>query len=241
MFDLPKPIPPRIAKLPRDHRGFPVPYFVQWMHGDKPCPHGEGVPDFRVIDTHKFLVALRLPRCWVCGENMGRHRVFSIGPMCAVNRVISEPPSHRECAEWSVKACPFLSKPRMKRNMKDIPEAATDAAGIHIDRNPGVTCLWETSDYRPFKPDVGGEGVLIRLGDPDRVDWWCEGRAATREEVADAIRTGLPELVKMAQQDGADAMEALVEALDRALPLLPGRKLDALTNDIREGVSSHVC
>src|SRR5438477_249547 len=80
---------------------------------------GEGEPDFRCADKRKFHRALKEKRCWVCGDKLGVHLAFVIGPMCAVNKVTSEPPCHLECAEYSVRICPFLSRPRMRRNEHD--------------------------------------------------------------------------------------------------------------------------
>jgi len=185
---------------------------VQWFNdrGD-PCRPGVGKPDFRVMDSNKFKSILHgFPYCWVCGGVMGVHQVFSIGPMCSINRIISEPPSHRSCAEYSVRACPFLSKPKMRRNEKDLPgtEETRQVAGIHIDRNPGVVCLWETMSYRPFK---AGPGVLFKLSDPIRTDWYCEGRPATRAEVLAAIESGYPLLEQLAKTEGNGALEELTE------------------------------
>ena len=102
-------MPPRIRRLPVSPAGFPVPWFIQWFDGGKPCAPGDGVPDFRVFDAGKLRLAIKARRCWVCGGQLGVHLAFVIGPMCSINRVISEPPSHRECAVFSATACPFLS------------------------------------------------------------------------------------------------------------------------------------
>jgi hypothetical protein len=225
MVELPI-MPQRIAKLPRDHRGYPVPWFVQWFKDSVPVMPGEGEPDFRVIDTAKFNRCLAVPRCWVCGEGMGRHKVSIIGPMCAVNRVISEPQSHRSCAEFSVQACPFLSRPRMRRNPKDLPEVALAAAGMSIERNPGVVCIWE-SDVQPFHVHAGvgvQEGVLFKLGEPRQVDWWTLGRIATRAEVIEAIDNGYPQLEEAARRDGAEAIKALKGLRVRVQRHLPPRE-----------------
>src|SRR5262245_54991717 len=110
--DLP-PLPSRIAGLPIDpERGYPVPWFVAWH---------DGKPEFRTADGRKFRQAIRDRLCWVCGQPLGRHLVFVIGPMCTVNRVTVEPPCHLDCAEFSVRACPFLSKPQMTRRENDLP------------------------------------------------------------------------------------------------------------------------
>src|ERR1700757_2055277 len=98
------PLPARIQSLPVDARGFPVPWFVEWFHADgTPFEYPEmsiragDYPDFRVVDSRKFGIAHREKRCWVCGGPRGKYVAFVIGPMCAINRVSSELPSHRDC------------------------------------------------------------------------------------------------------------------------------------------------
>ena len=176
-------MPERVKRLPRDHRGFPIPWFVHWQDGE---------PDFRVIAPRKLMNAFRTSRCWICGEPLGVHRVHLIGPMCLVNRVTSEPPSHRACAEFAAKACPFLTRPRMRRNEKDLPAGRT-IAGIHIDRNPGCVCLYETLRVKPFK---AGAGTLFRLGEPLRIDWWAEGRQRDAGRGSGLDRQRLPHLAQ---------------------------------------------
>src|SRR4051794_7295681 len=102
------------------------------------------------MDAEKLALAHNQKRCWVCGEPLGAFKTFVIGPMCAINRTSAEPPSHRECAEFSARTCPFLTKPRMRRNEKALPEERT-CLGFMIERNPGVTLLWITKKYTPFK------------------------------------------------------------------------------------------
>src|SRR3954464_12191298 len=104
-------LPERIARLPV-YEGWPVPWFVAQANGR---------PDFRVVDRQKFSKAIKERRCWICGDKLGHWLAFPIGPMCSITRTISEPPSHRECAEWSIRYCPFLSNPAMVRNTADVP------------------------------------------------------------------------------------------------------------------------
>jgi len=145
---------------------------------------------------------------------------FAIGPMCAVSRTSSEPPSHLECAEFSAKACPFLTRPRMRRNDHDLPEQHT-AAGYFIARNPGVTALWVTRHFSIFRPHAGGAGVLFKIGDPERVLWFAQGRTATREEVMTSIESGFPTLLDLAQQEGQNAIPELSQQRSRVDQLLP--------------------
>lgn len=202
-------IPPRIAKLPVSENGFPVPKFVQWIGGK---------PDFRVVNQSFMANAVRMKLCWLCGEALGRYQALTLGPMCVCTRVTSEPPSHLECARFAVKACPFLTQPNRTRNKHDLPENAQDPAGLFIERNPGVTAIYVTESYRPFKAQGG---VLFQLGEPTSVEWWARGREATREEVLYSIKTGLPALERVAKMEGADSMIELKKRIDRGLALVP--------------------
>jgi hypothetical protein len=45
----------------------------------------------------------------------------------------AEPPSHRECAEYAVRACPFLTRPLAVRNERGLD--GFEPAGVMIKRN----------------------------------------------------------------------------------------------------------
>jgi hypothetical protein len=138
--------------------------------------------------------------------------------MCAVNRVTSEPPSHPECADFAVHACPFLTHPLAKRNARDMPTAKVAPAGIHLDRNPGVMCLWWAFNFKPFRV---GDGVLFEIGQPLKVQWFARGRYATAEETIESIDSGMPYLSQIAEAEGPEAVVELAAAYKKAMRLLP--------------------
>jgi hypothetical protein len=200
--DLP-PLTDRIARLPVDERGYPVPAFVQWIYKEgnevSPAPKGKGYPDFRIIDPAHILACIKESLCWVCGEKLGVWRSYVIGPMCAVNRNSAEPPSHVECAEWSVKGCPFMTKPNMKRREDDVTEqAGENVAGIMVKRNPGVTLIWVVRNHVKIWRDGKG-GILFDIGNPERVTWWKEGRPATSEECVEALNASVQSLLDICE------------------------------------------
>lgn len=214
----PGDVPPRMRGLPLDHRGFPVPWFVAWVDAkgnlwDQGRPGS--VPDFRVVDQRKLVRAVKERRCWLCGQPLGRFLAFVIGPMCAVNRVNSEPPSHRECAEFALWACPFLSRPRMRRNEIDLPPGMIPAPGIHLDHNPGVMALWVATGYEAVQPSHGRPGTLFELGEPVSLHWYAEGRPATEVEIGDALGRGLPQLRAISEKQGGGAVDALDQQMAR--------------------------
>ena len=213
-------LPPRIKRLPKDDRGYPVPKFVEWMKDGKPAADRTSpgaVPDFRYANQGFRARAFKQGLCWICGEPTGVHQVYAIGPMCLINRTTMEPASHRDCATFAAKACPFLIRPRMRRIGFDEDEPR-GVAGQMIERNPGCVALYETRQAETFQATGGW---LIRLGKPDRVDWWAEGRQATRAEVMASIDSGYPLLLDQAMKDGQDAVEELGRLSIEAFKLLP--------------------
>lgn len=210
-------MPERVAKLPTDDKGRPVPWFVAWT---------DGKPDFRCVDARKIPIAYTKHLCWICGEKLGRYLAFTIGPMCAINHIASEPPSHKECAIYAAQACPFLTTPKMHRRTSDLPEGVTDPAGMILRRNPGVTLVWITESFEPIAVprDNGGlPGLLFVVGEPTMLLWFCEGRPATREEILESINSGLPILREAANMDPEpeECLAALERQYQKTLQLVP--------------------
>lgn len=211
-------LPYRMLHLPVDKRGYPVPWFVAWVNGE---------PEFRAMDPDKWIQAVRFKKCWVCGERLGRWMTFVAGPMCGINRTSSEPPSHKECAEWSARNCPFLSNPDAIRRQDDLIANGTTINGFAILRNPKVSMLWTCEDYTVFRDDRGGK--LICMGEPTGgVDWYASGRKATREEVMASIDSGLPTLEAMASQEkgGLDHLQKAKERFMKYVPPEHGGECD---------------
>lgn len=201
------PLPSRMQRLKVDARGYPIPYFVKWVNG---------VPDFRIMDIAHLNRCLDQKRCWICGEQLGRLMVFVAGPMCAINRVSSEPPSHRECAEFAVKACPFMLLPKAQRREAGLPSGKSAIGGEMIERNPGVAMLWVTEGYEVVPQP---NGFVLRMGLPVETAWYAEGRIALRSEALESIKTGLPLLAAVSEGNPGAAGE-LNRGLAFALVLL---------------------
>lgn len=213
-------MPPRIASLPRDRRGYPVPYFVQWYDGDRPSRPGVGVPDFRVIDARASRTCEARNLCLVCGQALGRNLAFTIGPMCVVNRISPDPPSHLDCANYAARVCPFLAIPEARRPPMKREGVTWNEAGL--PGNPGVAVVYVTRGYTLEK--LPGDR-LCRMGEPEAVTWWHRGEPATHDQVVAAFRAGLPALVDMALQEGPDAMRELRRLLYRAQKYTPAGRL----------------
>lgn len=208
MIILPDDTPAVIKALPRDSRGYPIPWFVSYV---------DGQPEFRVADSDKLIAAIKNKLCWVCGTPLApKQHVFVVGPLSTISRVSAEPPCHADCAVTAVKVCPFLTHPKATRREANMPE--TTSAGISVDRNPGVTCLWYCKGYTYT---VNNGGVLFELPNPAYVRWWAEGRKATSEEVHAAFYNGVPIFEKLAREESPEAMRKLAAAVVAAKKLLP--------------------
>ncbi len=210
-------IPPRIAKLRMDARGYPIPWFVYWKNGK---------PDFRIVDAARVPLAIKRRLCWICGQHFDliESCAFLVGPMSCINRTSAEPPSHVECAEFAVRACPFLSLPNAQRRDAALPEGEElFEVGIMHKHNPGISALWVTDWHMPFRADkkltnagrsepLARNGWLFEIGDPVAIRWYREGRAATRAEVVAGIESGMSILYEWAR--GGDFKGSTLASLD---------------------------
>lgn len=209
------PMPNRIKALNVSEKGYPIPFFVAVI---------DGKPDFRIVDSNKFKKAIDHDLCWICGGKLGRHKTFVGGSLVLVNRVSAEPPMHRDCAEFAVKACPFLLLPKAKR--RDIVGVIDEAehgtlknlGGVQLMHNPTVSVLYTTNSYIMGNSD---EGVLFHLAQPTTVEWYREGVMATRQQAFDGVNLSIKKLIEsLAEQTGRSLNE--VEATEIR------RRVDAL-------------
>jgi hypothetical protein len=108
-------IPERLAHLPLDERGFPIPYFIPIVHGK---------PEFRFADSKKKIHCRNYKKCWICGKRLLAGKFWFItGPKGLKNRTVSDEAMHEECARFSLKVCPhmFYEKAERRTTETDIP------------------------------------------------------------------------------------------------------------------------
>jgi hypothetical protein len=93
-----------------------------------------------------------------------------------------------------------------------------NVAGFSLSRNPGVVMLWYTRTYDVFPDGKGGR--LLHMGEPERVEWYAEGRAATRAEVTASMESGLPALEAVArlEKGGLEYLEKCRQRFEKYLP-----------------------
>ena len=174
--DLPR-LPGRMYYLPVDDRGYPIPEFVSNLDGKR---------DFRAVSLEHLANCIRHDICWICGQRLEALKAFVIGPLPAIQGISNEPPSHIECAEFAVRACPFLLLPKAQHRSIDNPKVQKVPRAAK--GNPGICCLYIVRGYVHHKKP---KGVIFQTGQAVRVDWYTQGRPATRSEVLAAINASL--------------------------------------------------
>lgn len=110
-------IPDIMKSLPVDDRGYPIPYFVQYVNG---------VPDFRYQDTKKKQACRLYNKCSICGKQLTKKSFWFIaGPKGLENRVSSDEAMHEQCARFSLRYCPHLHYEKSTRRDGGITAATT--------------------------------------------------------------------------------------------------------------------
>lgn len=159
-------MPSRIASLPRDRRGLPIPHTVAWV---------DGAPDFRVIDPIKWDRAVCFRRCGICGDVLGHKVAFVGGPGSIGNRLFTDLPMHRDCAIYALRTCPFLAAPKFSYAKR--PPSDTRTIEVVSEQRPDTFGLGITRGFKPVRLR-GGEVVL--MADPFlSVEWWRLGEPVT--------------------------------------------------------------
>lgn len=203
-------LPDRIARLPLDERGFPIPWFVAWFGGK---------PDFRVIHTPRYRQAWDGQLCWVCGQKLGSFRAWVMGPVSLIEGATPEPPAHLDCGQFAARRCPYLANPRMRRNGRALP-AHGQAAGVTLEVEGGLTAIWITKG-RGARPVEASGGAMFELDPPVRVEWYREGRVASPDEARAGLALGVPLLRAAVARQGPAALadlERRILKVERWLP-----------------------
>lgn len=159
-------MPPRIAALSRDQRGYPIPYTVWYDTENK--------PDFRVIDPSKWKRAAHHRCCGICGEPLGARMAFIGGPSAIEHRLFTDLPAHRDCAVYALQACPFVAAPNFAY-ARSYPDGTSATQHMDIAR-PELFGMGITRSYQIARlPD----GHQVMIANPfEEIEWWKHGQKA---------------------------------------------------------------
>ncbi len=154
-------IPPELAHLKVDERGYPIPFFV---------PIQKGKPNFKYQDIDKRKECLNHRKCSICGKQLDLPNAYVItGPVGLKNRVVSDAPMHLLCAEFTLAACPHIHFHKAQRKAE-----AQENSPIMIGK-PDTLFLIEI-DYW-----YGSEGV-IRFHPVNAQEYGYENNVLVKKE-----------------------------------------------------------
>lgn len=107
------PIQRAISRL-KTFAGMPVPAFIKWV---------DGKPNFRQIDEQQYMRHYQYRLCAICGTKLGLSCYWLGGEACMASHEFINGAMHRECAELSIRWCPFLNKtkPTYRGDLKGAP------------------------------------------------------------------------------------------------------------------------
>lgn len=138
-------IPVFLSHLKVDQRGYPIPFFVSYI---------DGKPEFRYMDHVRQEMIIENKLCHICGKKLNKdYNYFISGPIGFKNKISSDAAMHRECAEFSLLACPHLHLQNAERRENDElgKEITNNADPILIKEKPQTLILARASKFKPVK------------------------------------------------------------------------------------------
>ncbi|MFJ9580627.1 hypothetical protein ACIRQF_30090 [Streptomyces sp. NPDC101191] len=145
------PMPPAVARLPRNSAGRPVPGNIAWYEADDdgailvtrddelgghvtcPCTPGRGTPRFGEQCPMQQRLLMRQRRCGLCTQAITPlAQLVFVGESDAAYYL--EPPLHPLCAAYALKVCPVLHAAG-----ESIEVALTTSYTLAEDRITGVS------------------------------------------------------------------------------------------------------
>lgn len=181
-------MPERIARLPRDKRGFPIPWNVL---------QDNGVPFFTVNDSEKHNLALRSRLCPICGDCLGRWKWFAGGPLSAFHEAggYFDLPGHADCMRYALSTCPYLALPQYLGRI-DVPNKSKLPKDIsvlldptQIPERPDVFVAVASDHYELERGAV--QPVLRPLRPYMDYECWRHGKVVEIEDVLPLLRKAL--------------------------------------------------
>lgn len=174
------PIPERMQRLPRDARGYPIPFLV--------FVDSEGKPHFTINDHRKAWQCRTEDRCGICGDTLFRGRWFVGGPKAALHEhgAYIDAPMHDECAHYALQVCPYLAAPRWTKELGAFSKPADGLVLVDPTQDPerpalfvavmaiGHTITEPSGYYRPKRPYR-------------KLEYWLQGKEITAREAASIV------------------------------------------------------
>jgi hypothetical protein len=149
-------MPAAIVRMPRDQRGYPIPFFLQ------------DAADFRVVCYAKKKLCHEKRLCWVCGEKLDKLLYFVGGRLSVMNHLFGDYAMHETCAEYSIRVCPMLNGTMASYRHSGLPEEAKKTGPGMVLVQPEIVAMYATKHYQVWKK-------IYKVGKAVDVRWFRNG------------------------------------------------------------------
>jgi len=178
------PVPERMARLPRDERGYAIPWMV--------FRDSDGRAHFTINDENRRQKIIAKDLCSICAQPLLRGRWFVGGPGSAFheNGAYRDPPMHYECACYALQVCPYLAAPRYSKNIEARTLKPEHVPPLLIDptidpARPELFVAVMATGQRHIHVTLMGVRIVqfLKPRRPySRVEFWCHGQRVEMTE-----------------------------------------------------------
>lgn len=177
------PLPDKMSDLPRDERGYPVPYVV--------FKDNSGKYHFKINDSRKQFICSTEKVCSICGQPLNEDLWLVGGQESAFNPrgAYGDSGIHYECGVYALQVCPYLAMTRYT--------AKTDIQKL-TEQVDGEVVLWNPTQSDERLPFF----VFIKVSDYDfniltynikpvcpylEIEFWADGQRVSEEDIKDFL------------------------------------------------------
>lgn len=183
-------MPDRIKALPKDQRGYPIPFVV--LRDD------DDMPNFQLDSARRISQCMVNVACGVCGQPL-ENEIWFLGNYL---RALSpsgfyiDSPLHKQCGTYALKVCPFLAAPSYNKMLsseklnKEKYEGTQFRLSTQVTRFSSLFAFVKTAGYR-----IDTSGSFPWHVYPDRpfleMEYWQHGKQLTGAEADKLLRTSI--------------------------------------------------
>lgn len=181
-------LPEKMKHLPKDKRGFPVPYIV--LRDDAGNYHFQ-INDSRIVES-----CLKWKLCSICGKALHSDMWLIGGKLSAFhpNGAFNDPPIHYECGKFALEVCPYLACSGEWKNTdkgKIVSRVSSENGIVFLDPTaiPGKPEYFVFLKLSTFKYHFGDEGQVYVVPKKPylEVEFWQGGNKI--ENLLDIYKT----------------------------------------------------
>jgi hypothetical protein len=175
------PLPEKMKGLPKDPRGYPIPFTV--------LRDISGKPHFQIQDDRLAQYVIIKQKCSICGHDLGTDMWMAGSPLAAFHPDggFIDSPVHYECGAYALQVCPFLAVPGFISKLDAEKLQRESLKGVTIT-NPSSTLqqppFFVLAHTQSFSVTIAAQGIRYII--PHRPflkeEYWRHGERISKDE-----------------------------------------------------------